>query len=337
MRWHSVAVVPRNVDPSMARPVLALRPTIPCLTALLLACAGPVAAADTTATRVRIDQDELRSGDHVLHLQIAPDIDPDRARVLRAWLAETAQATLAAYGRFPLPDATIRVSEVDDRGSSPVPWGQTSRRNSVAVLLYVRKGASLAELRADWTAVHELSHLFHPYLGDDGRWLAEGLASYYQNVLRARSGLLDEAEAWRRLDAGFGRGRREDSGMRLDELSGTRHGTMRVYWAGAAYWLETDLALRERDSSLDAVLSRYADCCLSGSGEVAPADFVAQLDRLAGGDIFSQTYRRYAASREFPSLDAAYAKLGLTGTSGELHFSDRNDAVRLRRAVMGRR
>jgi hypothetical protein len=72
------------------------------------------------------------------------------------------------------------------------------RRNSVAVLLYVRKGASLEELRADWTAAHELSHLFHPYLGDDGRWLAEGLASYYQNVLRARSGLLEEADAWRR-------------------------------------------------------------------------------------------------------------------------------------------
>src|SRR4249919_3175331 len=162
MRRHSVAVVPRSADPSMARPVLTLRPTFLCLIALLLACAGPVAAADTTATRVQVDQDELRSGDHVLHIQIAPDIDPDRARMLRAWLAETAQATLTAYGRFPLPDATIRVSEVDDRGSSPVPWGQTSRRNSVAVLLYVRKGASLAELRADWTAVHELSHLFIP-------------------------------------------------------------------------------------------------------------------------------------------------------------------------------
>ncbi|GAB3102049.1 M61 family metallopeptidase [Lysobacter terrae] len=320
----------------MARPVL-LRPSVPCLIALLLACAGPVAAADTTATRVRIDQDELRSGDHVLHLQIAPDIDPDRARMLRAWLAETAQATLAAYGRFPLPDATIRVSEVDGRSSSPVPWGQTSRRGSVAVLLFVRKDASLGELRADWTAVHELSHLFHPYLGDDGRWLAEGLASYYQNVLRARSGLLDEAEAWRRLDAGFGRGRREDSGMRLDELSGTRHGTMRVYWAGAAYWLETDLALRERGGSLDAVLSRYADCCLSGSGEVAPAEFIAQLDQIAGGDAFTRTFQRYSASREFPSLDAAYAKLGLTATTGGLRFSDRAQARRLREAVMGRR
>jgi hypothetical protein len=226
---------------------------------------------------------------------------------------------------------------VAPRGSSPVPWGQTSRRDSVAVLLYVRRDASLEELRADWTAAHELSHLFHPYLGEDGRWLAEGLASYYQNVLRARSGLLAEDEAWRRLDAGFGRGRREDSGARLDELSRDHRGTMRVYWAGAAYWLEMDLALRDAGSSLDTVLSRYADCCLRGTGEVAPADFVDQLDRIAGGHGFRTRFARYAASREFPGLDAAYAKLGLTGTSGELHFSDQADAVRLRRAVMGRR
>lgn len=228
---------------------------------LLAACTVPVSSADTAATKLQVDQGALRSGDRVLRLDIAPDIGAARAQVLRDWMAETAAATLTAYGRFPLEDATIRISEVDRDSNSPVPWGQTLRRDDVAVLLYVRRDASLSELRADWTAVHELSHLFHPYLGSGGRWLAEGLASYYQNVLRARSGLLDEAEAWRRLDAGFGRGRREDSGLRLDELSAGRGrgGTMRIYWAGAAYWLEMDLALRGRGSSLDSVLSRYAD------------------------------------------------------------------------------
>jgi hypothetical protein len=304
---------------------------------LLAAWVFSVLAADTSATRLRIEGNDLRSGDRTLHLRIAPDIDAERARMLRGWLTETAAATLTAYGRFPLKDATVRISEVAPRGDSPVPWGQTSRRDSVAVLLYVRKDASLDELRADWTAVHELSHLFHPYLGDDGRWLAEGLASYYQNVLRARSGLLTEAEAWRRLDAGFGRGRREDSDARLDELSRSHRGTMRVDWAGAAYWLEMDLALRTEGSSLDAVLSHYADCCLGGTGEVAPAAFVEQLDRIAGGHRFRTRFERYASSREFPVLDAAYAELGIARMSDELRFSERGDAVRLRRAVMGRR
>ncbi|QNP39559.1 M61 family metallopeptidase [Lysobacter solisilvae (ex Woo and Kim 2020)] len=308
--------------------------------ALLLAGATlPLAAADTAGAKLRFDRDALRDGDRVLHVQVAPDIDAARARLLRGWIAESAAATLTAYGRLPLADATVQISEVDRPSGSPVPWGQTLRRDGVAVLLYVRRDASLAELRADWTAVHELSHLFHPYLGDRGRWLAEGLASYYQNVLRARSGLLAEAEAWRKLDAGFGRGRRDGGDARLDELAvgRARGGTMRVYWAGAAYWLEMDLALRARGNSLDAVLSRYADCCLRGTGTVAPADFVAELDRIAGGNAFSERYRRYAASRAFPDLDAAYAQLGLQTSDEGLRFSDRADAVRLRRALMGRR
>ena len=287
---------------------------------------------------LKADGDTLSAGGRTLRISIAPDIDATRTQVLREWITEAARASLSAYGRFPLEDATVRISEVERRSDSPVPWGQTSRGRSVAVLLYVRKGAGLEELRADWTAVHELSHLFHPYLGDDGRWLAEGLASYYQNVLRARSGLLDEAEAWRRLDAGFGRGQREDSGLRLDELSPGRRGTMRVYWAGAAYWLEMDLTLRRAGSSLDDVLSRYSDCCLRGTGEVAPADFVARLDGIAGGTGFLDRFREYAASREFPSLDSSYAALGLArSTDGGLQFSDRATAVALRRAIMRRR
>jgi hypothetical protein len=331
-RGGTVAATPERVSPMSGSSPTACRWAL-----LLLVWTGAAAAAGAAPRSLRVDGDALRDGNRVLHVQVAADIPADRARMLRGWLAESAQATLTAYGHLPLSDATVRISEVDGHGDSPVPWGQTSRRDSVAVLLYVRRGASLDELRADWTAVHELSHLFHPYLGDDGRWLAEGLASYYQNVLRARSGLLAPAEAWRRLDAGFGRGRREASGRRLDELSGTRHGTMRVYWAGAAYWLEMDLALRKRGSSLDAVLADYADCCLRGSGQVAPAEFVAQLDRIAGGEAFAQRFRRYAAAREFPSLASAYAELGLNAGSDGLHFSDRADAARLRHAVMGRR
>ncbi|WP_460731574.1 M61 family metallopeptidase [Lysobacter tyrosinilyticus] len=308
------------------------------LLAPALAAAGAAHGADALRTHARENDELLHTGNHSLHVEFVGVEDDQRRAELRRWLAETAEATLTAYGRLPLREATVRVEEVRSRSRSPVPWGQTERSGRVAVLLYVRQGATMEELRADWTAVHELSHLFHPYLGDDGRWLAEGLASYYQNVLRARSGLLDEAEAWRRLDGGFGRGRAEGSGLRLDELSRSHRGTMRVYWAGAAYWLEMDLALRRAGSSLDNVLARYSDCCLQGGGEVAPEDFVARLDRIAGGERFAALYRSYVAARSFPSLDSTYAALGLSeADTGELRLSDDVAAVRLRRAVMGRR
>ena len=167
--------------------------------------------------------------------------------------------------------------------------------------------------------------------------MAEGLASYYQNVLRARAGLLSQDQAWRALDAGFGRGRREDSGLPLRELGRGHGGTMRVYWAGAAFWLEADLALRQRGGSLDDVLAHYARCCLRGTEQVPPAAFIAQLDRIAGADVFASRYARYAAATAFPPLDDAYAALGLQSQAQALRFSDEPAALALRRAIMGRR
>lgn len=301
----------------------------------LLLLANTTAAAEDVAdasgtTRV------LRAGDSALRVQVVGPVAAHRREELQRWLADTARAPLAAFGRFPLREATVRIEQTSRASRSPVPWGQTLRRDDVAVLLYVREDASYDELRADWTAAHELSHLFHPYLGREGRWLAEGLASYYQNVLRARAGLMQEQDAWRELDAGFGRGRREASGVPLSQLG--RGGTMRVYWAGAAFWLEADLALRrDHGSSLDAVLSKYARCCLRGTGEVTPAKFVADLDAQSGTELFTTLYRRYALSTAFPSLEAAYSALGLRAGDDGLHFSARRDAVRLRRDIMGRR
>ena len=300
------------------------------LLSLLLASAGAEAGATAVDERV------LRAGDSELRIAV---VAPNRARaeMLHRWLAETAQAALGVSGRFPLDHARVRVEEVASDDPSPVPWGQTSRRRDVAVLLYVRDDATFEELRADWTAVHELAHLFHPYLGARGRWLAEGLASYYQNVLRARAGLLPEEQAWQRLDAGFGRGRRATTDVRLDELGRRRGGTMRVYWAGAAYWLEADLALRARGSDLDTVLARYARCCLRGTASVTPQAFVAELDRIAAAEVFAPLYQRYAAARAFPSLEAAYARLGISAADGRLSFSSAAQATRLRKALMGRR
>lgn len=295
--------------------------------------------ASTAAAAQQADERVLRAGDTTLRVEMVDIPDRARAELLQRWIAETSAAPLSVFGRFPLHDAEVRVKQIDSDDDSPVPWGQTLRTDGVAVLLFVRKDATLQQLRDDWTAVHELSHLFHPYLGDRGRWLAEGLASYYQNVLRARIGVIDGDEAWRRLEGGFQRGRKALSGVPLDDLGRRRGGTMRVYWAGAAFWLEADLALRrEHDSSLDAVLSEYSRCCLDGgTALVEPEAFVARLDAIAGGDVFASRYRRYAAAEAFPSVDAAYRELGISAVDGRLRFSQGDEAARLREAIVGYR
>lgn len=297
-------------------------------------------AGDGAGTGTIASERTIRAGNS--RLQVTVENAPNQARAdeLQAWLAECANAALTAFGRFPLRDAQVHIRLVPRRGRdpSPVPWGQTVREDGVSVLLYVREDAGLAELRGDWTAVHELSHLFHPYLGDEGRWLAEGLASYYQNVLRARAGLLGADEAWRRLDGGFDRGRQVGKGQRMDEVGWSRGNTMRIYWAGAAFWLEADLELRrEHGTDLDRVLGRYSQCCLDGNEHVEPQDFAAALDRAGGDGVFARLYRRYAAMTEFPSLEAAYRTLGLNEDGGSMGFSGDADAARMRQAIMGAR
>ena len=149
--------------------------------------------------------------------------------------------------------------------------------------------------------------------------------------------MLDADEAWRRLDAGFRRGERATSGMRLDAMGRTRGGTMRIYWAGAAYWLEADIALRTRQhTTLDAVLDRYARCCLDGSAEVAPKDFVATLDRVAGIKLFVPLYERHAADTTFPAVAPLLDALGLERDGDALRFSHHDAAAGLRRAITTR-
>ena len=300
---------------------------------LFLALAAPGAVEART----------VRAADTALEIEVEGVDEPARRAMLEDWAEQAARALLTVDDRFPLRRARVRIAQTDRResapagagGGSPVPWGQTLRRDDVSVLLYVRRDATLAQLRADWTAVHEFAHLMHPWLGREGRWMAEGLASYYQNVLRARAGLMAADEAWRRLDAGFARGRRATvPGTPLSSVRG-RGATMRIYWAGAAYWLQADLALRARGSSLDAVLAAHARCCLRPGSEANPLDYARALDRIDGHGLFERLYLEAAAATAFPDLAAAYRALGLSGHGDALRPSRGDAPARLRAAIMG--
>lgn len=312
-----------------------MRPYSTFAISLIVLLSLAAASAREFSGNASVNPRTVRAGETELSIEVIDIDDPARVAMLQRWAEEAARATVSPSGQFPLREARVQVRETDSRDSSPVPWGQTSRRADVSVLLYVRRDATFEQLRADWTAVHEFSHLAHPYLGERGRWLAEGLASYQQNVLRARAGLLAPEEAWRRLDAGFRRGEAVGTGPTLDAMGRQRGGIMRVYWAGAAYWLEMDLALRrDHGMTLDAVLDRYAQCCLDGTAHVAPEDFAAALDRAGDVDVFARSYRDYATSTEFPSLSKSYRALGIKRDGEGLRFSnDRDEARALREAM----
>ena len=104
----------------------------------------PVAGSAVASSTWSIRADGTR-----LEVEVHGATDPERLKLLRRWLQEAAHAARLPSGRFPLSRARVIVREIDSRSRSPVPWGQTRRNGEVSVLLFVRRGASLDELRAD--------------------------------------------------------------------------------------------------------------------------------------------------------------------------------------------
>jgi hypothetical protein len=259
-------------------------------------------------------------GDRQLRIAVVPTTDSVDPAAIARWLMPVARVLRNVGGAFPRAQVQVLVMPLPGVDAA-VPWGQVTRGGGAAVHLFTGANASLATLRADWTAHHEFAHLLHPYLGNRGRWLSEGLGSYYQNVLRARAGVITAADAWSRLQAGFARGRAATPAgagpMERVARTAPRGSTMRVYWAGAAFWLETDRALRGAGDSLDRVLGAFnaahpgKECCWT------PESFIHALHALAPEAGLPERYRRHARLRSFP-----LAESGLAAWSRELENPD---------------
>lgn len=286
----------------------------------------------------RFARREIVLGNGTLHVALPGIRDAVTQARLFGWIDAVGRAALSAYGRLPVSDVQVLVLPSGLQRQAVV-FGQSQRGQGHGLLLMVDAARPLAEFSDDWTAVHELAHLFHVYLGDDGRWLAEGLASYWQNVLRARAGLLTPAQAWERLDAGFSRGRADvGAAQRLDHAPRTAF--MRIYWAGAAYWLGVDAELRRASGgkkSLELALDRFAGCCLPATREWTPREFVLKLDALIDAEVFVSHFDMARTATTFPDLDRLYATLGIVKAGPTLRFDDTAPAAAVRRAIMAPR
>ena len=275
-----------------------------------------------------------------LRVSIVDGADAAARSRLDAWLRRVSGAAVSAYGKLPLADVQVLI--VPERESrEPVEFGQSTRGQGHGLTLFVDPSQPASAFDRDWVAVHEMSHLFHPYLGDRGSWLAEGLATYYQNVLRARAGWLTPEGAWEQIDDGFARGRsatrtKDDTLERASAGVEGHPNFMRIYWSGTAYWLEADLELRRASGntlSVDEALKRFDACCLPDYDGWWPEAFVEKLDALVGSDVFRRKFDEYRARRDFPDLEPAYRALGISVDGDRVVLDDWAPDAGIRRAI----
>ncbi|MDX1508363.1 MAG: hypothetical protein R3358_08790 [Woeseiaceae bacterium] len=270
-------------------------------------------------------------------LQPEGDIDTDN---LFDWVASAANNVTLAYGRFPNPSPSVLVLPVGD-GWDPdasVHFGRVIRDGGETVELMINENRPVAEYYDNWTATHEFSHLMLPYIRRPHRWVSEGFASYYQNMLLARAGHYSEQRAWQKLWEGLERGRQSRPDLSPNEAGrgGIRTALMKVYWSGASIALMADVELRERSGgteSLDTVLEKLQACCLPADRKWTGTELFEKLDTFVDEPVFMPLYRRYANSDGFPDARPLLARLGVDVSGRRVRFDDAAELADIRKAL----
>ena len=266
----------------------------------------------------------------------------DAAEVIRmsAWLGEAARAVAGVYGRFPRDRAQLMVIPTA-RGDEPVPWAHVLRGGGPAAHFFVNPGFDLAAFREDWTAAHELSHLLLPHVTRSDAWLSEGLASYYQNVLRARAGMMSDRLAWQKLFEGFERGMQSGGGRTLRYATRNMRGAlMRVYWSGAALVLMADVEIRRQTQgrhSMDTALAALGPCCLEATRSYRAVEIARLLDEATGTRVWRDLLARYVDSTRFPDFMPVFTALGIEIEQGQVALMPEAPLVAIRESLTSRR
>lgn len=277
-----------------------------------------------------------------IRVNVQQPVTEEKAQQLIEWVRKNAQNIEQVYGRFPNPAPKVVLITDSSRGwgsDQAVQFGQVTRGDGGTVTLYINPDRPIEEFYDDWTATHEFSHLMTPLLDRRYRWITEGMATYYQNVLMARGGQYTEEFAWQRLSEGFERGRQSSPEMSPSEAtaSRSRDTRMKVYWSGAAFALLADTELRRRSNgleSLDSVLGKLQTCCLPTRRRWSGPQLMRQLDALLDEDLFMPMYRRYANADGFPNVNTTMQQLGVTAIKHGVELRDDTEFSDIRVAIM---
>jgi len=100
---------------------------------------------------------------------------------------------------------------------------------------------------------------------------------------------------------------------------------MRVYWSGALYFLEADLALRDRSDgrvTLDSVLRNFSECCLAERRNWTGEQLATEFDRIAAADIFVPLYAYYTTANAIPDYEPVLEAAGVNVDAGQARVTE---------------
>jgi hypothetical protein len=246
------------------------------------------------------------------------------------WVKGAAACVSGLFGRFPV-DATVFVVPVS--GAHEVVFGRVMSLGGASVVLLFGDEARPSEMHDDWVVVHELFHLGCPSFVGEGHWLEEGLATYYEPVLRERAGWMSEADLWLHFFQELPRGlRREGEPASIEE----RDDIDSTYWGGALFVFVADLELRagtgnarSMDDVVRTILAVYGDA----TRRARLADFLRTGDETTGAHVLANLYDRWAVHGQNVDLEGLWQRMGVAVRDGHVVLDDGAPLASVRKAI----
>jgi hypothetical protein len=251
------------------------------------------------------------------------------------WIADAASAASSLHPHFPVAHAAVFVVPVP--GEDEVAFGKVLSLSGASVALLVGDRMRAGDARHDWVAVHELFHLGFPSFRGEGRWLEEGLATYYAPILRHRAGWTTEVELWTELAHKLPRGLPTgptDPGLLF------RKDLDALYWGGALFALLADVRLRQVSKDrhgLDDVLRAVVARGGNATRVWRVADVLRVGDDATGAGVLRETYVHHAVRAEPVDLAPVLTSLGVDPPdgpgAGEVVLREDRPLSAIRRAI----
>jgi len=293
------------------------------------------------ASDFRVLDFEVRGVPHRIVLDGGGNYDPER---MRRDIRRVVEETVGLMREIPYRDYTFMVM------THPTARGGLEHLNSTALIW--RRFSFRSD--ADWRdflglVAHEYFHLWNvkrirpdalgpfDYTQENYTrllWVAEGVTSYYDNLLVRRAGLMTDrqyldviAKAVEDLQRTPGRLRQSLEEASFDAWieyyrpdENTINTAVSYYDKGALVGLLLDLEIRRRSNgarSLDDVMRSLYDDFYKKGRNYTPADFQRASEQAAGASL-EDFFRRYVRGREELEWNGALERVGLRlDTAGE--------------------
>jgi hypothetical protein len=266
---------------------------------------------------------------------------------LQAWLLASANAVAGLSGKFPVPRLGVLVCA--QPAPRPVLVGFFSRGGGPIALFFVASQASDVtsddhESTGRWAITHELAHAWLPAVTTEDAWFNEGLATWHQDVLARRAGLIANDESYwngvlRGLDTGAARAK--EDGLSLRDASARMHDArsyQHAYWGGVALLLVAEVQARQQGASIDDVVLFLRRRFPQDDRPRGALELLAIAEREGGpvalaARAWRTAYER-AADAPFPDARPALEALGVRrDAAGVLVLDDEAPLAYLRRAL----